>query len=245
MTHPSGPTLPRYQEIVHTLLAEVEQGVHKVGARFPTEQELCARFRVSRHTVREALRRLQGMGLLNRRRGAGSVLAARQADGRFHNSISALDELLQYASSTRLEVLSTERLIVDAEQAERLGCRAETQWVRVSALRRAEGASEPFAYTEIYVDAALGDVVRDIGRKQRAVHAMIEETYGLTIAEVFQTIEAIPADANTASRLALPANAPVLLIGRRYFAEDGRLVEISVNTHPGGRFRYEMTLLRR
>jgi GntR family transcriptional regulator len=239
------PVVPLYQGIVRALLDEVDRGVYEVGGRLPTEHELCERFGVSRHTVREALRRLQEMGYIARRQGSGSILAARRSDGLFHNSISSVDELRQYASTTRLQILSIDRIVVEEDLARRLGCRPETQWFRVSALRRAEGSEEPMAYAEIFVDVAFGDVVRNIGLVQTAVYSMIEKAYGIRIAEVAQEIEAVAADVNIASRLAIPPSSPVLIVNRRYFAEDGRLVEIAVNTHPGARFRYEMSLQRR
>ncbi|HYG91270.1 MAG TPA: GntR family transcriptional regulator [Azospirillum sp.] len=236
---------PRYQEIVRVLLDEIDAGVYAVGDRLPTEQELCARFTVSRHTVREALRRLQEMGYILRRQGSGSVLAARRAAGRFVNSISSLDELMQYAASTRLEILSVDRIIVEEELAARLGCRPETQWFRVSALRRTEATSEPFSYVEVYVDVAFADVVRTLDVVQYAIYTVLEQRYGIRIAEVMQDIEAAPADLNVASRLHIPPQSPILVVTRRYFTDDGRLVEIAVNAHPGADFRYAMTLQRR
>lgn len=238
-------TLHRYQEIVRSLLDEVQRGVYQVGDRLPTELELSDRFQVSRHTVREALRRLQQMGYIARRQGSGSVLVARRADGLFHNAISSLDEVLQYATTTRLDVLSVDRIVAEPDVARRLGCAPQSQWFRVSALRRTDGSDQPLAYTEIFLDLAFADVVRNIGVRQTAVYSMIEQAHNLRIADVTQEIEAISADANIASRLAVASGSPVLRVQRRYFATDGKLVEIAVNAHPGGRFRYEMSLQRR
>jgi GntR family transcriptional regulator len=48
--------------------------------RFPTEAELVTAFEVSRATVREAIRRLRGEGLLDARRGSGTFVVRRQLD---------------------------------------------------------------------------------------------------------------------------------------------------------------------
>lgn len=244
-TERDGGETPRYQEIVAALADEIDAGTYAVGDRLPTEHELCARFAVSRHTVREALRRLQEMGCILRRQGSGSVVTARRADGRFVNSIRTLDELLQYATSTRLEILSTDRIIVDEDTASRLGCRPETQWTRINALRRTEATAEPFCYVEVYVDPAYAEAVRNLSVVQYAIYSVLEQQYGVRIAEVVQDIEAVPADLNIASRLNIPPHSPVLVITRRYFSQDGQLVEVAVNTHPGGKFRYTITLQRR
>ena len=240
---------PRYKEVISALLEEILQQRYATGERLPTEVELCQRFGVSRHTVREALRRLQEMGYVKRRQGMGTVLVSQQGAGQFVNSISHLEQLLQYASSTRLEILSVDRILLQAEQAELLHCQAGSEWFRVNALRRVEpgrdGETEPVCYSEIYVDPDYGEILDQIGAEQRAVYAMIEQRYDVRIKEVKQEIAASTADLNVASRLMVPLHAEVLVITRRYFSEQGRLVEMSVNTHPSDRFRYEMTLERR
>ena len=46
----------RYGRVAHALIAEISGGRYPVGGRMPTEAELEARFGVSRHTVRAAIR---------------------------------------------------------------------------------------------------------------------------------------------------------------------------------------------
>src|SRR3546814_19168491 len=65
---------PRYLEVADALLADIMAGQFPVGTMLPTEIELCGRFDVSRFTVREALRRLDEMGLVSRRQGSGPVV---------------------------------------------------------------------------------------------------------------------------------------------------------------------------
>ncbi len=236
---------PRYREILDTLLSEIAAKRYALGERLPTEQELCARFDASRHTVREALRQLQELGVIVRRQGSGSVLAAHAPTRRFTNSISSLENLFQYAAETRLEILTIDKIVTEREVSRLLRCADGEVWVRVCALRRAPDESLPIAYTEIYLPAAYEAIVADIGAVQAAVYAMIEERYGVHVGEVRQSLEAAAADANVASRLSVPADSPVLRITRRYYADDGQQIEVAVSTHPAGRYRYEMTLERR
>ena len=51
-----GVRKPRYQQIADTLREEIRRGEHAVGRFLSSEAELKARFKVSRHTVRDALR---------------------------------------------------------------------------------------------------------------------------------------------------------------------------------------------
>src|SRR5260221_2657176 len=63
-----------YLQILRSLKDEIVSGVYPVGSQLPTEEELCARFSVSRYTVREALRRLRDERLVASRRGAGTTV---------------------------------------------------------------------------------------------------------------------------------------------------------------------------
>lgn len=238
-------SVTRYQEIINAILKDVEEGVYTEGDRLPTEYALCRKFEASRQTVREALRRLQEMGYVTRRQGSGSILTSRRMDRQFHNSITSLDELIQYASSTRLEILSVDRIVVDARQAEELGCRPADQWFRISAVRRRGEVDQLIGYTEIYVDVSFDEVVRNVGMVQAAVYEIIEKTQGVKITEVLQSIEAVPASLNVASRLAVAPGSAVLFFRRRYFSEERRLVQIAKSWHPGEHFKYEMALRRK
>ncbi|NJC73066.1 FadR family transcriptional regulator [Planosporangium thailandense] len=70
-------TPPAYAAVVDRLRRAIALGVVLPGERLPSERTLADRLEVSRVTVREALRVLQGEGLLVTRRGSsGSVVAA-------------------------------------------------------------------------------------------------------------------------------------------------------------------------
>ena len=64
---------PRYLQIAETLREEIHRGEHPVGQHLPTESALCKRFGTSRFTARAALRLIEEMGLISRRRGSGTT----------------------------------------------------------------------------------------------------------------------------------------------------------------------------
>ena len=61
---------PKYQSVANELRADIQKGTYE--KMLPTEQALCARFRVSRQTVRQALSLLESERLIERRQGSGS-----------------------------------------------------------------------------------------------------------------------------------------------------------------------------
>jgi GntR family transcriptional repressor for pyruvate dehydrogenase complex len=57
--------------IIKQIRSAILQAKYQPGDSLPTESELVEQFGVSKHTVREALRALEGMGFMTVRRGAG------------------------------------------------------------------------------------------------------------------------------------------------------------------------------
>ena len=63
-----------YEEIVRQIKTLVQEGRLKSGDRLPPERDLAERFKVSRTSVREALRALESLGLIEIRPGEGTFV---------------------------------------------------------------------------------------------------------------------------------------------------------------------------
>jgi GntR family transcriptional regulator of arabinose operon len=79
------PAIPNYQRIKEALLEEIERGHYTPGHLFVTQQDICARFGVSRITADRAINDLVEAGILFRRRGHGTFVAEHAT----HREISA------------------------------------------------------------------------------------------------------------------------------------------------------------
>ncbi|HVV96663.1 MAG TPA: GntR family transcriptional regulator, partial [Rhodanobacteraceae bacterium] len=112
-----GSRRPRYQQIADTLRDEIRRGEHEVGRFLASEAALMKRFQVSRFTVREALRTLDELGLIRRRRGAGSVVRNAEVTRHFDQALHSIADLLQYDESSDFHARYTDRLVANQELA--------------------------------------------------------------------------------------------------------------------------------
>jgi DNA-binding GntR family transcriptional regulator len=78
--------------------------------------------------------------------------------------------------------------------------------------------------------------------RKTAVYALIERDYRIPIERVEQDLQGIVLEADDAANLGAKPGAPALRIVRRYYSEDGRLLEVADNIHPSDRFTYHMQL---
>ena len=234
---------PRYQQIFVALRGAIGLGSIAVGAALPTEQELCAQFGVSRFTVREALRRLVDIGLIERRKGSGSCVIARTAPANVMQSMRSLSELFQYALDTRFDITSVETRQIDVETAELLASEPGTEWLVIDGVRREIEGSAAICYTRAHVEARFAPLLHDVRTLRAPIYAAVEERSGERVTESVQDMRAVRMPAEVAQALGPLAEDWAMLVMRRYIGRDGVLV-CSLNWHPAARFRYTIKLQR-
>ncbi len=66
--------LTRSQQIANELCRRIANRVYLPGQKLPTERELSQEFKATRHCIREALKRLEALGLVRIRQGSGTIV---------------------------------------------------------------------------------------------------------------------------------------------------------------------------
>jgi GntR family transcriptional repressor for pyruvate dehydrogenase complex len=104
-----------FEDVVLQIREAILGGQIQVGDRLPDERTLCQTFGVSRPTLREALRSLEAIGLIEIRTGAHGGAFARQPSE--HLLARALSTLLSFQGATQEELMEF-RLSFESENAE-------------------------------------------------------------------------------------------------------------------------------
>jgi len=236
-----GARTPRYLQLAAELREAVLSGEFADGKPFPTETALCTRYDVSRFTVREALRKLEVEGLIERRRGSGTtVQPAAARGGALHQPLSNVGEILQYARGSEVTYVAQDTGVLPNEIAEQIGPSTKGEWIRFRGVRLLEGETLPLAVTYAYFHETLSEAVEQIDLSAGTLFSQIEAVAGVKLGKITQDIQALPADAKMADALKIDEGAPILRILRCYSNSKGQVFEISVSHHAGDRFAYSM-----
>lgn len=230
---------PRYAWLRERLLKDIAGGKYPVGSLLPPEKELAERYGVSRHTVREATRKLADSGQIARTPGRGTVVCSTTEPRPYVAGLGTAHDLVAYTNATRLEVLASRELVADAALAATLGCEPRSRWVEVEAFRHAFGTAAPISFTRVYLRPEFADVVMRLRGRHMSIYAMLEQYHQQRIHSVRQTIEAALMPAEAARRLGVPPRSPALRMHRSYLDEHGRVLAVSANLYAAERFRLE------
>ena len=230
-----------YRQVAEQILANIDAGRIEIGDALPPEPELAGRFSVSRHTMREALRVLGELGVVDRRPGIGTIVKARRPQPTYVQVVRSPRELLQYPPS-RLSVRGAGVVRVDRKLAKRLQCRTGERWFRVQAVRRLRGARTPICWLDLYLLPEYAGVLPLIGKRDEPVYEMVRQKYGEETVAVLIDLGVSRLSAHMAAALKTRPGEPSFQVVRRYVGRGRRPFQISVSEHPGGRFQYRLEL---
>jgi len=234
-----------YQLVVQALRSEILTGIYPIGTPLPSEAQLVARFSVSRHTVREALRQLRDLGLVESRQGFGTTVTQSSSGGQHYvHRVDSISDLHDFGVESHYSADTTQLLKAEGPLASRLQDETGGSWLRIEGLRFAPAQKTPLCEVEIFVASRFAGVGRLLGRRAGPVYALIEAVYGERIGEVDQSVRALKLDADEPTRLEVEPGETLIEIRRTYRLLDGSVAEITFNRYPADRFSMSMSLKR-
>lgn len=235
---------PLYLQVARALKNGIVNGEYPVGSQLPTEGDLSQRFAVSRHTVREALRRLREDSLVSSRQGVGTVVVPPRDSDSYLHSVNSINDLVTCASDTRFRIESIKMVLADERLAARAGIPGGEEWLKICGFRYAEGAELPFCWTEYYINREFAAVGRLLNRHSGPIFPLIEDMFGQNILEVHQEITAaLISPAQVCDFKVDPATA-VLEVRDTYKMADDKTAQVTISVLPASRYHHRVTLQR-
>ena len=236
--------VPLYRQISDNLLVGIREGKFPVGSFLPGELELIDRFDASRHTIREALRVLEDMGLVKRQRGRGTLVLSTEASPAFVQMVRSPSELFSYPDTSIFRSLSDDRIKADKPLARELGCQVGDEWVQISGLRTLGEEGMPICLADVYVIPEYGSIAQRLGASSRPVYEMIAETFKESIENITIRLTAGVLSDRKAAVLGVEPGSPSLSVSRFYEGRGGRIFEVSISEHPASNFSYTFEFTR-
>jgi DNA-binding GntR family transcriptional regulator len=237
--------VPLYQRIAEDLHQKIRSGEFPVSTVMPAELLLMERYGASRNTIRGALKQLQDMGLVSRRRNRGTVVERPPAMGAFTQSLSTLEDLVSLARTAARTIESSAQRVLDIATARELGCAAGSRWLHIAMTRREGDAATTLGWTDAFVDIHYAGIEHLAAQHpDQLLCDLIESSYGRRIVSVDQKVHACAIDGDLARKLDVQDLSPGLKVIRQYRDPGRAMVLVTRTFYPGDRYVLASTLVR-
>lgn len=227
--------LPMYHQLKELVSEKIESGEWAPGHRLPTEAELSKEFGVSRITVRHALQLLQNQGLLDRKQGRGTFVAAPKVA---HDLMSMYQDGLsvkQMGRKPQIELVLMELKKPAPSIAARLNLPGTDKVYEMKRLLLAD--DEPIMLITSWLPAERFPGFENKRLGERTMGSVMAE-YGITEAFQHKEVEVALLDEQEAELLQTNPGAPALLLTYINYLPSGEPIEFRRTHVRGDRCKY-------
>lgn len=232
---------PLYHQLKSLILEEIESGRWKPDTQLPTEDQLSARFRVSKITVRQALRELVTLGRIRREQGRGTFVQRPPLTEGPRKLTSFSSEMSAHGLSATSQVLERGIVRASSEVAARLGITVDDPVFRLRRLRCADGV--PMGLQTAYLASAMVPGIEELPFETLSLYGVLDSLYGLRPIGATETLVAVAIDAEQAKLLRVAAGSPGLAAERITLLAPGQPLEYVQSTMRGDRYKVVLDLV--
>jgi GntR family phosphonate transport system transcriptional regulator len=228
-----------WSRIAGDIAAAIESGRHAEGATLPAAALIAERYGVNRHTVRQALRHLQDLGLVTVERGRGTIVRGQRFPYRLGRHVSFRANFAAAGIDAEGRVVDSRTVRADAETA-RILCIPEAAEVwQIRTLNHAAGVAVSTSIHTLSV-ARFPDFDRHLRAARASVTAAFR-SYGVgNYLRLSTRLSARAATRLEADLLGIRRGMPVMQSFAVDGLEDGTPLQLIVGAFAGD--RVEMVL---
>lgn len=235
-----GPT-PLYYQLYSLIKEQIIDGTISYGSQLPTEQDIGETFGLSRITVKRAMDELSAEKLVERRRGRGTTVTYKYKPKPVKAPLVGMLENLETMSRhTVTRVLDIAEAIPPAEIREELGLKDGQTACRLVRVRLTEDELTPFAYYFSWTLTPINTFSEEALMKNSRVELLRQK--GILLSRIDQLISAEPASPEIARELNLKENTALLVLTRRSYDKDNKLIDMLNCRYNPAIFQYQMSM---
>ena len=232
--------ISRYLQLATLFRRRIESGQWPVGDQIPTIDELAVDCGVARATIRHALGTLEAEGLVERFRAKGTFVRRRPQDQLLICEVETdWSGLLNAREGALIKVLSDRTGTTPNYLPHTIG-EVSATYRHLRRLHSQNGV--PFLIADVYLDESLSKTISPEAFKTKTALRLAASLPGVNIIDARQTLTIGTADIETAERLQVALNAPVVHVTRSAVDQRGVLILVSNGIYRGDVVRVDFKL---
>ncbi len=212
--------IPAYRQIEGAIRKVIAAGELKPGDVVTSERELARVHDVSLMTARQALVSLEREGVVERRRGVGTFVAAPKIH--FNKLMSYTEQMGSRRLTAESKILFAKVIDNEQDATARLSISPKSRVLKLERLRQVAG--EPFALETCYLSAARFSGLLSAQLQTASLFSTLERDYGVELGYSDEEVDATMADPGMAELLGVPKREPLLRIRQVIYSTKGVVI---------------------
>lgn len=180
--------IPRYYQLKKSLEKRLQTGEFQPGDKFPTDENLCSEYHLSRGTVRRAVDMLVDEGRLRREQGRGTFVTTPPLIPIFFRLASFDEEMRQRGRTPSTKLIHLKVIPATEKIASELSLYPGDEVIEIAHLRLADG--QPMAYETRYLALNTYPELVHEDLENESIHNLLNDKYNTPLIRARHIIEA-------------------------------------------------------
>jgi GntR family transcriptional regulator len=235
--------VPLYYQLVGIIKRNIIGKILKPGDPIPSELQICDKYRVSRSTVRQALKALETEGLIIRRRGKGTFIAEQKIQRKLNNLYSFSSDMRQQGLVPNSRVISFDKIHPTIDLVNTLQLMdADREVFKIVRVRLANDV--PFLLETTYIPVYLCPFLERNVIEHGSLYEFLKKSAALEPYYATETYEPVIFNKNEAEILECGTKTCGYFVERISNLEDGQIFELTQSFVRGDKCRFEVELYK-
>ena len=228
--------VPRYYQLKEILEKRLGSGEFQPGDQFPTDQDLCLEYNLSRGTVRRAVDMLVEEGRLRREQGRGTFTMTPQLIPIFFRMSNFDEEMRQRGRTPSTKLIQLNVIPANPNIAADLQLYPGEEVIEIARLRLADG--QPMAYEKRYLAYKMCPELVHEDLEKESIHHLLIDKYKIPLIKARHTIEAHALTECEIELLEAPTGSAGFFVSRVTYTLNDRPVTLYQIIYRGDEYRF-------
>ncbi len=228
--------VPVYYQIFDEIYQEIQDGHYQEGDQLPSESELMTRYKVSRGTIREAIKMLLHQGFVVRERGKGTFVTYKKIEQDAHNLMGFTELMTNNDKAATAKILEVTTKIPSKRIRKLLNLEEDEKVTKIQRLRF--GDEEPLIIERSYFVYRIFKHLLNYDLENESIFDLLYQKTDYRLGFAQQSIEAVVAGPAEKKLLNVDVGSPLLLMKRLITLKDGSFFQYSEDIYRSDKLKF-------
>jgi len=220
-----------YQQLSEILIKQIGKGVFKPSEQIPTEMELSKRYKLNRHTVRQAIERLENEGFVYKIKGKGTFVANTKISYKVSRKTRFTTSILDVGLSPDARLLDSYEISAGRELSQKMKNKSSDKVVVLEILRFVNKI--PFCHTTSFLGSYRFPDIQAHIKGSFSLYELLKKHYDVEAMRTSSSFEVSLPESSDMDVLNISPKVPILIVKSISKDQKGNVVEYCITKFRG------------